>query len=840
MQQSAQKWRAYRCNKCEKCFASIEPLMAHQAMHAQEGGLLYCEKCESVFSSQEVMDQHQCTSCTYICTCGNGFGQYSELLAHMRSHDEWLPMEYISPRWENSRIGSRNEKVETNSLKPEINEPSTIKNGSANLSTHGVLVNLNLRFWPVVTIKRKYLQYQGRGGYKCGKCGWSFPSLDVLIEHHASHKKETVYGCKRCKRVIVSRMLIVRHPCKLEEVSTEDSKSPLLFRYDGISVIENFSKQEDTTLNGPNNSRSAGEVWHRCVECPMVFRRRGDLDKHKFTHSNVKLFKCQNCHKSYTRKYSLKSHKCSGREESPEPKENLKSPVTEQEQMTAKAGMESPQSTSVNQLKQDMSVDVFSNKTPSHNNSIVEIKEDSIKNNYIPSANVEMKDDDESLPFDEENFSFRASGNVRTYERGCYQRLTSVSSTMDSQGKCDDSQNDQLEEDELEDDDCIEISASEQVKSKELETCKDKEPEADENLTKRPHLKTIKENNLPSPKFFVKHPPIDGDERRFECTTCGKRFSRKYTLYLHKKNCNQRCALKQSNPEMDKLDLGRKKRRNDPGKKKCPEDYSPLKDKPVSKPPQCDTSDSGVSTELAKLSSIVSEPVSFTQGHNNQRLFRCEMCKNFYSRPCTLRMHQEKCPVLALNRINSAADALLNDGKTSVRESTNNCADQVENNTNSRFASDTKTTLNQPEKDYNGMATDDHSKNLGEAVMSSENVSVPQNNSAQAPLDDILNEHLSMVHCQFCGRGYKHKSSLCRHHMGSACGKMMDQKKIQVQSPVCCGQCGQVFNERDSFKKHLNVSTCQGMTVPAFFCEVCCKSFETSEQLKHHQHIPQQ
>ncbi|XP_041091122.1 zinc finger protein 853-like isoform X2 [Polyodon spathula] len=272
--------KAYRCHMCEESFSAMGLLIEHQSAHAGQG-LLFCGKCEGLFSCRDQLEQHQCTSCTYICTCGNGFPQYPALLEHMRSHDEGLPPGYPDPVAQ-----ARSHTLLADLVKQRQQEKGGGRAGTGAPAGFGEMVVLKLRFLPVVSIRRQEEEESVRG-HKCGICGWTFVSLDLLIEHHTSHGADAVYGCRRCRRAVSSSVLLERHACAPRDLLGNGGS----FRFDGVAVMQ-----------------GQGQVPLGYVG--DVSRRRGDLEKHQVSHLDGKPFHCHKCHRFYLQKSSLRKHRC--------------------------------------------------------------------------------------------------------------------------------------------------------------------------------------------------------------------------------------------------------------------------------------------------------------------------------------------------------------------------------------------------------------------------------------------------------------------------------------------------------------------------------------------------
>ncbi|MGH0182858.1 UNVERIFIED_CONTAM: hypothetical protein FKN15_010556 [Acipenser sinensis] len=295
--------KAYRCHMCEESFSAMGLLIGHQSAHAGQG-LLFCGKCGGLFSCRDQLEQHPCTSCTFICTCGNGFPQYPALLEHMRSHDEGLPPGYPGPAAQARCADTASSHTLVDHLVKQRQQEKGAGRGGGAPAGFGEMVDLKLRFLPVVSIRRQEEEEgeeegggAGRRSHKCGVCGWTFVSLDLLIEHHASHGEDAVYGCRRCGRAVSSSVPPERHACAPGDLLGTGGS----FRFDGVAVVRG---------QGPVPLGYVGDVWHRCSVCPMVYRRPEDLEKHQISHWDSKPFRCHRCMKFYLREYSLRKHRC--------------------------------------------------------------------------------------------------------------------------------------------------------------------------------------------------------------------------------------------------------------------------------------------------------------------------------------------------------------------------------------------------------------------------------------------------------------------------------------------------------------------------------------------------
>lgn len=123
-------------------------------------------------------------------------------------------------------------------------------------SKKGTIVSMIKPLCPVVALetRQKLCTDNVEGRYQCGICRRVFQTTDSLIMHHALHRKERVKFCRRCQQFVISI----------------------------ISV--------------PDSHICSGYAG-RANSFPTIMFPR-------------KLFRCQLCNRSYTRRHRLKTHKC--------------------------------------------------------------------------------------------------------------------------------------------------------------------------------------------------------------------------------------------------------------------------------------------------------------------------------------------------------------------------------------------------------------------------------------------------------------------------------------------------------------------------------------------------
>ncbi|XP_067093248.1 zinc finger protein Xfin [Osmerus mordax] len=144
-------------------------------------------------------------------------------------------------------------------------------------------------YCPVVVLETRqklidFSNMSAQGSYQCGRCRRVFKDCDSLTVHHATHRKEKVKCCRLCKQLIIGKSSLPdNHTCPmlLDKALFHSAKSKLPF----IKRTSSFHHQK---------------TYH--------FKQQ-----RAFLHSNTrKPFYCQFCKHSYTRRYSLKTHKCLG------------------------------------------------------------------------------------------------------------------------------------------------------------------------------------------------------------------------------------------------------------------------------------------------------------------------------------------------------------------------------------------------------------------------------------------------------------------------------------------------------------------------------------------------
>ncbi|WYZ41411.1 hypothetical protein EsH8_V_000306 [Colletotrichum jinshuiense] len=96
--------------------------------------------------------------------------------------------------------------------------------------------------------------------------------------------------------------------------------------------------------DGQTNQRP--DRLFKCDQCPRSFNRNHDLKRHKRIHLAVKPFPCNHCDKSFSRKDALKRHRlvkgCGSKKEDEQKDNNLSSSENEEELLNSSQGLDNP------------------------------------------------------------------------------------------------------------------------------------------------------------------------------------------------------------------------------------------------------------------------------------------------------------------------------------------------------------------------------------------------------------------------------------------------------------------------------------------------------------------
>ncbi|XP_028837366.1 zinc finger protein 574-like [Denticeps clupeoides] len=202
----ANKQLAYllSCSMASSEYSSFSPLHSIP---------VFCFACSAVFSDKASLETHLCPAASFICSCGMGFSNYTDMLSHRIRHETarmvgFLPQcNSIVHKKSDSQIaktkenpGIQKQVAKTPSV---VTSPVAPVKPASRMDSGGTTVSLSRRFRPAVVLKTKQ-RFCGDGRYVCARCLNVFSSQDSLIEHVATHATTGVYGCRHCGLLLLS------------------------------------------------------------------------------------------------------------------------------------------------------------------------------------------------------------------------------------------------------------------------------------------------------------------------------------------------------------------------------------------------------------------------------------------------------------------------------------------------------------------------------------------------------------------------------------------------------------------------------------------------------------
>ncbi|XP_028971887.2 zinc finger protein 16 isoform X2 [Esox lucius] len=131
----------------------------------------------------------------------------------------------------------------------------------------------------------------------CQECGKLFVSESGLMLHQKLHSQDYSFPCKFCLQPFTTRLDKLTHEKghRFKEKEPPYSCSECTLKFHNILVRSRHLKEH----------RSKRHICHVCYK---EFNQGRLLERHAWTHSDVKPFKCQVCQRSFAQASRLKSH----------------------------------------------------------------------------------------------------------------------------------------------------------------------------------------------------------------------------------------------------------------------------------------------------------------------------------------------------------------------------------------------------------------------------------------------------------------------------------------------------------------------------------------------------
>lgn len=243
-------------------------------------------------------------SSAFICTeCGEGFSQYSSVLAHMAVHgplDSFsfdgsstgfeVPREYVLQ--ENGTLIVVNGFAQGHSYGKAVSPgvmPSHVSSPNKPLSPHP---RPQSHYWDILRPRSSDMDRSRHGHYRCEICNRSFNTLQSLHRHQQYRNTERGYKCTLCCKIFESR-----HQLKIhlqvhahEQFHSCSQCGKRFLKVDALNAHQEENHLNSSTLavGRSDNQEKKLEKIYKCQKCKLNFFWISDFQTHSQHHCKGK------------------------------------------------------------------------------------------------------------------------------------------------------------------------------------------------------------------------------------------------------------------------------------------------------------------------------------------------------------------------------------------------------------------------------------------------------------------------------------------------------------------------------------------------------------------------
>ncbi|XP_056408219.1 zinc finger protein 420-like [Hyla sarda] len=189
--------KPYSCSKCGKCFAYKSELVIHERTHTGEKPYS-CSECGKCFPRKSDLVKHERLHTgekPYLCSeCGKCFVNKSNLVTHERVHTGAKP-------YSCSVCG----KCFTD--KPSLVKHERVHTGEKPYSCS----ECGKGFTDKPSLVKHERVHTGEKPYSCSECGKCFANKSNLVTHERIHTGEKPYSCSECGRCFTDKPSLAKH-----------------------------------------------------------------------------------------------------------------------------------------------------------------------------------------------------------------------------------------------------------------------------------------------------------------------------------------------------------------------------------------------------------------------------------------------------------------------------------------------------------------------------------------------------------------------------------------------------------------------------------------------------